>query len=120
MPIRYLYRPQPCSQPLGGLRPLVFCDVCGRRVRDAKEAHVEWDQERMEAGGAEPLFVHKPCSDRLRKEYPGRQWLWAPMDDFLQHLRRNMEPAFPRVCHRLYVTREGRHPEPVRTRGEGP
>jgi hypothetical protein len=71
-------------------RPLVFCDHCGERIDDARDANAEYVRD---AGGLRPLtgqvfFTHKVCSDAFERRHGDTGF--EALDVFLVYLENNV------------------------------
>lgn len=73
--------------------PVVICDVCGKRVEDAREGNVHWfiEDGTFEAIGNRFYTVHKKCNRALDPLSEGIM-LWVEMTSFFERLRNGVFP----------------------------
>jgi len=69
----------------GRFCPVVVCDQCGERIRDARNGNVEW----RDVDPAKLHYAHKSCSYAFERSRGG-QWLALELDHVHVLLGRNL------------------------------
>ncbi len=69
--------------------PMLFCDFCGERIRDASMALIRFKNDPSDVAGTEVLYAHKNTCEMKLEAASG----WMELRIFLDHLSNNV--GFP-------------------------
>lgn len=76
--------------------PVVVCDVCGERIKEAKDGHLLWSSPELGNTYMNFITVHKgKCDARRRNEH-----FWMPLSDMAVNLVRNLHMDYEKSVER--------------------